>query len=267
MADLPKPKGVSLIELSRVLVSANNRDILSVNALTIPPSSLCIILGPNGSGKTTLLRSVLGLQKLTTGQIAILGRDRCKIPIQDFSRMISWMPQSNSTSFDYSVIQVTLMGRFPWHRGLPSKLDHQRCESVLRDLQYDLPTSLQMSQLSGGERQRVFLARSLVGDHQFLILDEPGAYLDLKNFLHLLEYLKTRAKNGQSIVMSMHDLSMANRYANWIGLLSAGRVTVSGLPEETLTPETLTHAFGASARVDHLVDGRRIFDFYEKNTK
>jgi iron complex transport system ATP-binding protein len=230
--------------------------VLDGVSLTIPTGGLVGILGPNGSGKTTLLRLLSGTLRPLTGRVWLDDRPVETLSRRDLARQIAVVPQETHLSFDYSVMEMVLMGRHP-HLGLfevegPSDL------AIARDALAATGTahleSRQFDTLSGGEKQRVVIAAALAQAAGLLLLDEPTASLDLGYQLEvagLLHHLNER--RGVTLVVSTHDLNLAASLCRDLILLHRGRVLAAGPTEAVLTSDHIQTLYGVEAdvRVHH----------------
>ena len=203
---------------------------------------LVTVLGPNGAGKSTLLRSVAGLITPTAGSIRFAGQPLPTTAIQK-GQMIGWCPAHDEHPFDYRVIDLVLLGRFPWHQGYPQKVDEMAAEDALLRVSLSHKRAALFSSLSSGEKRRVALARSLCGDQAVLLFDEPVANLDISCTLSVLELLRDFAVNlGKLVVVALHDLVLAQRYAHSCLVLHRGKQVIAGLAGQ-LDPALLSQVF------------------------
>ncbi len=231
----------------------DGRPVLTEVAFEVEAGRFFIIIGPNGSGKTTLLKLLVGLLPLKGGHIDLLSRNLTRYSVRGLARRIAYVPQSVPVEFPFSVTQVVLMGRAP-HLGLLG-FEGEEDLAIARDAMtitgVDHLADRRLDQLSGGEQQRVFIARAICQQPKILLLDEPTAALDLSFQVRLMDLLE-RLKNDQgvTVVMVSHDLNMAAMYADWLLLLSKGRVARMGRPEEVIDFELLEKVYGCTLLVD-----------------
>lgn len=249
-----------MIRIMGARASAQRKTLLQIEKLHIPKASLSVILGPNGSGKSTLLKMIAGLQSPSSQSLSIGGLEQKSLSLSQLALQLSWLPQNSECPFDFSIMDVALMGRFPWHQGSPGKSDRRRCEEVLRDLGYSSLPNRRLSEVSGGERQKALLARALVGDHACVLLDEPNVHLDLPSLYHLMGYLTSRARLGQTVVVSMHDFNVASRYGTWFALLARGGVVADGAKAVVMTEKNLSSAFEVPVKIETVRSGSEVYD-------
>jgi len=226
---------------------------LAVNdvSLAIDHGALVGILGPNGSGKTTLLKLLAGILTPRAGTVTLDGRDVSTMPTRARARRIAVVPQETHLAFDYSVLEIALMGRYP-HLG-PFEVEGPRdlaaAETGLEATGTGRLASRMFQNLSGGEKQRVIIASALAqlddGEaSRVLFLDEPTASLDLKYQLEVAALVR-RLHDEQhvTIVLSTHDLRFAASVCTEVVLLSAGRVLAHGMPRDVLTPAAIAELY------------------------
>jgi iron complex transport system ATP-binding protein len=212
------------------------------------------ILGPNGSGKTSLLRLLSGTRQPSTGAVLLDGECLDRLSRRVVAQRIAVVPQETQLAFDYTVIEMVLMGRHP-HLGL-FELEGPRDFAIARDALRATGTSaLEMRQfntLSGGEKQRVVIAAALAQASEILLLDEPTASLDLRYQLEVATLLRTlNRERGVSIALSTHDLNLAASVCQSLLLMRDGRVIASGAPGDVLTPDNIRALYDVTADVQH----------------
>jgi iron complex transport system ATP-binding protein len=226
-------------------------------SLAVAQGSLVGILGPNGSGKTTLLRLLSGTLAATRGRVTLDGADLARLPRRAVARRLAVVPQETHLAFEYSVLEIALMGRYP-HLGrfaLEGPADVELARAALAATG-TLPLAHRaFSTLSGGEKQRVVIASALAqfepgGEGQVLLLDEPTASLDLHYQLEVASLLRRlHAERGLTIVVSTHDLNFAAAVCRDLVLLREGRLIAAGPTREVLTPQGVRALYGVAADV------------------
>ena len=232
-----------MIDIKHVSVRINHKPVLTNINLHIPAGKVTALLGPNGAGKSTLLKSLSQEVQLDAGKIALNDR-----PVQDFDRLelakhLAVLPQHASLTFPFAVHEVVAMGLYPLtlsnKQGM-ELVDEQLNRLALTSLKYrSYPT------LSGGEKQRVQLARVLTQLQQaqrppVLLLDEPTSALDLAQQHRVLSLAKELAhQHNYAVVVVLHDLNQASRYADNLVILERGQIVSQGPARTTLTPQTI----------------------------
>ena len=236
---------------------------LVVNGVSarVPRGGLAGILGPNGSGKTTLLRLLGGLLRPSSGRIVLDGVDLHAIPRAQIARRIAVVPQETQLAFEYTVLEMATMGRYP-HLGAfevegPDDLEIAR--DALRATGTDHLALRPFNTLSGGEKQRVVIAAALAQKPDILLLDEPTASLDLAYQLEVRSILQTlNREQNLTIVVSTHDLNFAAGLCRDLVLLHQGRVLAAGTTEAMLEPALIRKLYkvdvdiAANPRTGHI---------------
>lgn len=203
-------------------------------------------LGPNGAGKTTLLKLMAGLLRPGQGTVHFNDRPVANMAGQQRARQIAFVPQLTQDLFPIRVRDVVALGRVPHQSGLgwESVTDSKAIDNAM-DLLHCAPwANRYLHTLSSGERQRVLIARALAQQPQLLLLDEPIAHLDPAVQVHVLEDLRIiQQETGMTIGVTLHDINLARRYCDTLGLLKQGRIIAWGPALEIATPWHLTTAF------------------------
>jgi iron complex transport system ATP-binding protein len=254
-----------LVRADGVVFGYQHTPVLRDVTMTIPADGFVGILGPNGSGKTTLLRVLAGTVRPARGRVLLDGRDISSFPRQSLARRMAVVPQETHLAFDYTALEVVMMGRYP-HLTL-FEIEGPRDFSVAREAMAATGTlSLQDRQfdtLSGGEKQRVILAAALAqiagaGGNGILLLDEPTVALDLAYQLELGELLRERQRRIRlAIAVSTHDLNFAASLCRTVVLLKEGRVLATGATDDVLTSEHIRELYDVEADVTrHASTGR-----------
>jgi iron complex transport system ATP-binding protein len=231
---------------------ASGRLVLSDVSLPIERGSAIGLLGPNGSGKTTLLRLMAGVLPPSQGAVLLDGQPLARLSRRELAQRIAVVPQETRATFDFSVLEMVLMGRYP-HLGpfeLEGQADIEIARAALRATGTQTLESRQFATLSGGEKQRVVIAGALAQASDMLLLDEPTTALDLRYQFEILDVLKSlRTERGTTIVVSTHDLNLAAALCEQIVLLKDGRVLAHGATGETLTARNIRALYDVDADV------------------
>jgi iron complex transport system ATP-binding protein len=224
--------------------------ILSNISIDVKPGCFIGILGPNGSGKTTLLKSISRVLKPHGGSILIDKEDIYALKPKQVAQKMAVVPQYNDVGFNFSAIEVVLMGRNP-HLGdfqMESKKDVDIARNAMELTNTWTLASRPINELSGGEAQRVIIARALAQEPKILLLDEPMSHLDIINQIELMDLVKTLCiKNSLTVLAVIHDLNMASRYCDTILLLKEGTIFALGSVEKVMTPENILKVFGVDS--------------------
>jgi cobalamin transport system ATP-binding protein len=221
-------------------------------SLAIAPGDMVGVLGPNGSGKTTLLKMLSGTLTPTAGTIQFDRRPLADWKRRDLARRIALVPQDTHAPFDFTVLDIVLMGRFP-HLGafaLEGPADLAIAREALASTGTSAFEDRPFATLSGGEKQRVVIAGALAQSPELLLLDEPTASLDLGHQFDVQQLLTTLNRDrGVTMVLSTHDLNLAAALCGQLILLRSGRVIAQGPTEDVLTPATVRALYGVDADV------------------
>ncbi|MDR2720653.1 MAG: ABC transporter ATP-binding protein [Nitrososphaerota archaeon] len=226
--------------------------ILSDVSLNVKPGYFIGILGPNGSGKTTLLRSISRVLKPHSGSIVIDKDDIYSLKPKQVAQKMAVVPQYNDVGFNFSAMDVVLMGRNPHLNDF--QMENSKDVEIARKAMELTNTwsfaDRPLNELSGGEAQRVIIARALAQEPKILLLDEPMSHLDIINQIELMDLVKNLcAKNNLAALAVIHDLNMASRYCDMIVLLKDGQVFALGSVEEVMTTENILNVFSVNSIV------------------
>ncbi|MFK3690010.1 ABC transporter ATP-binding protein [Agrobacterium tumefaciens] len=220
--------------------------------LTVPRGKITVIVGANACGKSTLLRSMSRLITPHAGQVLLDGKSIHRLPARDLARRMGLLPQSPIAPEGIAVADLVSRGRHP-HHGLFARWSRQDDEAVAAALAATDTVELAecpVDELSGGQRQRVWIAMALAQQTDILLLDEPTTFLDISHQVEVLDLLTDLNQVRQTtIVMVLHDLNLAARYADHLVAMRAGKLHVNGSSEEVLTEENIREVFGIESRV------------------
>lgn len=221
-------------------------------SVAIPRGSLTGLLGPNGCGKTTLLKLLSGLVRPDSGSVALDGQALAGLSQRQIARRIAIVPQETHPAFDFSVMEMVLMGRHP-HLGL-FQLEGPRDFAIAREALAATGTAhladRRFTTLSGGEKQRVVIAGALAQSPDILLLDEPTASLDLGYQLEVAALLRRlNRERGVTMVLATHDLNLAASLCDGVVLLRGGRILAQGGTRDVLTATMVHQLYGVDADV------------------
>lgn len=217
------------------------------------------IIGPNGSGKSTLLKALSAVLKPVTGTVYLNQKEISGYSARDLAREMAVVPQDTAINFDFTALDVVLMGRHPhlgrWQAEGPLDLDVARRAMQMTGT-WDL-RDRSILELSGGERQRVIIARALTQEPKVILLDEPTAHLDINHQMEILEVVRRlNREQGLTVVAVLHDLNLAGQYCQKLLLLSQGRVFACGTPREVITADNIRTVYRTEVLVeDHPLTG------------
>ncbi|WP_281034227.1 ABC transporter ATP-binding protein [Methanoplanus limicola] len=205
------------------------------------------LLGPNGSGKSTLIKCINQILR-PGGRIVMDEEELQKMQISDVARRIGYVPQSEAMGMPMTVYDTVLMGRRVHMGWRPSSHDLDVVSGVLDKMSIEPLAMDDIWELSGGQRQKVFIARALAQEPEVLLLDEPTSSLDLRHQLDTMETISALVKNsGISVVMAIHDINLAARYADTVAMIRKGTIYGIGKPKDLFTPEAIKDVYGVEA--------------------
>ncbi|WP_218021367.1 ABC transporter ATP-binding protein [Nocardia crassostreae] len=229
-----------------------DRAIIDGLDLTLPGGAVTAIVGPNACGKSTLLRALSRLLRPSGGAVTLDGADLHRMSARALALRLGLLPQQPITPEAITVEALVRLGRYPHQRMLRpwSESDQAAVEDALRRNGTDGLRDQQVDQLSGGQRQRAWIALALAQDTDLLLLDEPTTFLDLRHQLDVLDLVsELHAEAGRTVIMVLHDLGQAARYADHLVVLHDGRLAAAGAPAEGLDAELVRTVFGVDCRV------------------
>lgn len=242
---------MTLLTLTKFGVSRGQCDILRNIDLQVGTGELIGIIGPNGAGKTTLMRGALGL-------IAHSGHSSlAALPTRARAKAAAWMPQAREIAWPISVERLVMLGRTPHLAPTqrPSDMDRTAVDRALDRMDMGNFHSRTATQLSGGEQARALIARALAQETPLLMADEPIAGLDPAHQIGTMQTFAGLAREGHSVMVSLHDLGLAARYCTRLVVIDKGGIAADGPPQDVLTPDLLRDIFGIRAFIQNTADG------------
>ena len=251
------PYTARVITATDVGVDLDGVTVLDGVSLDVVPGEVLCLVGPNGAGKSTLLAVLSGERRPVRGQVTIGGRELGGIRTSELARLRSVLTQENTVSFPFRVAEVVAMGRAPWARTIEGRDDVRAVTEAMDATDIRHLASRRYTALSGGERARVSLARVLAQGAGAVFLDEPTASLDLRHQEEVMRIARNLAASGRSVVVVVHDLSLASAYADRLALIAGGRLEAIGAPAAVLTEERIERVYGLPVEL-HLVGGRPV---------
>jgi len=239
------------LELKNLSFSYRDNPVLEAINLSLESGELVCVLGSNGAGKTTLFRCILSVLDSWTGEILLDGRDIRRSGASARSRSIAYIPQAHLPVFDYSVLEVVLMGTSGGRSmfGSPRTEDEDHARARLAELGIESFADRSYARLSGGERQLVLIARALAQEAKILVMDEPTANLDYGNQVRVMEYISLLAEKGYAILLSTHNPEHAFLWSTRTAVLIDGRIASIGAPKQILTEDTLEKLYGIPVKL------------------
>ena len=235
-------------EAKQVSVTLGGRQIIKWIDLSFAAGSFVGLIGPNGAGKSTLMRALAGLAPFS-GEINISGHAMASMTSNARAHQIAYLAQSRDIAWPVSVEAVVALGRLP-HRPAFAGIgvnDRNIIERAIAEMEFQGLRHRSAMELSGGELARVLMARALAQDTGIIIADEPAAGLDPAHQLSLMQLFQRLARSGRTVIVSLHELSLAARWCDRLVLIDHGRVSADGAPKDVLTLESLRGVYGIEA--------------------
>lgn len=222
----------------------SRREVVTAASLEVAPGEMVAVVGANGAGKTTLLRAATGLHPISRGESRLDGEPIHRLNAVERAMKLGYLPQERRVAWGLEAIEVAALGA-PLE---PPSVARERARQALSLFGVEALAEASVFSLSGGERARVLLARLFATHAPLLVADEPAAGLDPDAQLLCLERLSQHAKAGGAVLVTLHDLELAARFADRIVVLRDGAVVADGPPLTALSPAVLKSAFGLRAR-------------------
>lgn len=246
------PATARTLQTDEVSLGYGGREIVSSLSLQIPTGKVSVIIGANGCGKSTLLRGMARLLTPTHGAVILDGKSVHSTPSKEIAKVMGLLPQAPSAPEGITVADLVGRGRYPhqgWFRRWTPADDRAVTEALIATDTLTL-ADRPIEEMSGGQRQRVWIAMALAQETDVLLLDEPTTYLDLSHQIEVLDLLTDlNRRRSTTIVLVMHDLNLACRYADHLIAMRDGQVVAGGAPAEVITPELVQDVFGLAASV------------------
>ena len=244
------------IKVENLSFSYGKNQVLNNISFSAEYGEFISVLGPNGVGKSTLFRCMLGLLEPSSGNINVDGNKVDTLSPRQLARYIAYIPQSHQPVFNYSVFDVVLMGTTAQTGSFssPGKKQRKLVEAALEKLGIIHLSQRSYGKLSGGERQLTLIARAIAQQAKIIIMDEPSASLDFGNRIHVMQVVKSLAKDGYCIIQSTNDPEQAYMYSDKILALYNGNLLSWGSPEETINEEVISKLYGVDVELCSMFD-------------
>jgi len=243
---------MSLLEAKRIALSYGGAYIFEDLSLTIPEGKVTVLVGSNGCGKSTLLRSLARLLKPSNGKVSLDGKDLASMAPKIIAKQLSLLPQGPTAPEGLTVLQLVKQGRYPYQSWLQqwSREDEEAVMSALHATNLHDLSERSLDSLSGGQRQRAWIALTLAQKTEIILLDEPTTYLDMTHQIEILDLLQEMNENeSRTIVMVLHDINLACRYADHIVAVKNGEIITQGTPSEVVDAAMIEEVFQLKSEV------------------
>lgn len=233
---------MNIIEVRSLSYVVDGKKILDGVNATFAEGKITAIIGANGSGKSTLL-SFLSKTRRSVGNVFFKGQDVDSIPAARYALEVSVLPQRQRMVADFRVEDVVLMGRFPYKKKFRdySETDRLVARRAMQSVGIEGMARRKLGRMSGGEIQRVLIAKALAQEPELILMDEPTNHLDVK---YKLALMKTLQAYGRTVIIVLHDLSLASRFCDAVVVMAAGKVLTQGEASEIMQPALLEEVFG-----------------------
>ncbi len=244
--------GHHTLAAERLTLGYGDRKVVRDLTVTVPTGRVTVVVGANACGKSTLLRGLARLLAPSDGAVLLDGKDITSLATRDVARVLGLLPQSPIAPEGITVADLVGRGRYPhqgWFRQWTPDDDAAVADALAQTGVLDL-AGRSVDELSGGQRQRVWIAMALAQRTDLLLLDEPTTFLDVAHQVEVLDLLADLNRDlGRTIVMVLHDLNLAARYADHLVAMKDGRIVAEGAPADVVTEETVAEVFGLASRV------------------
>ncbi|MGG3737407.1 ABC transporter ATP-binding protein [Aeribacillus pallidus] len=242
------------LETKSLTLSYGNTIIINELDLKIPKGEITVFIGGNGCGKSTLLRSLARLLKPMNGTVLLEGKAISKLSTREVAKKLAILPQSPTAPEGLTVLQLVKQGRYPYQNWFKqwSEDDEKKVQFALEVTGMKELAERQVDSLSGGQRQRAWIAMTLAQDTDIILLDEPTTYLDMTHQIEILDLLfELNEKEKRTIIMVLHDLNLACRYAHHIVAIRDKKIYAQGKPEDIITCQLVKDVFQMDCQVTH----------------
>ncbi|MEV8351360.1 ABC transporter ATP-binding protein [Streptomyces niveus] len=244
--------GLSRLRARELTLAYDDRTVVHDLELAVPDGRVSVIVGPNACGKSTTLRALGRLLKPKSGSVLLDGEELARIPTRKIAQSIGLLPQSPIAPEAITVADLVSRGRQPhqhWWQQWSEEDERAVTEAMARTDVTDL-AERSVDELSGGQRQRVWIAMALAQETDLLLLDEPTTFLDIAHQVEVLDLVRRlNHEQGRTVVIVLHDLNQAARYADHLVAMKSGRIVAEGHPGEIVTAELVREVFGLESVV------------------
>lgn len=251
--DAPASEGrTSRLRAQGLTLGYDGRIVVEDLSLDVPDGQITALIGPNGCGKSTVVRGLGRLLRPLSGTVTLDGESLARLPTRRIAQRLALLPQAPTAPEGLTVADLVSRGRHPrqrWYQQY-SATDEQHVHEALEATGITAFADVPVEELSGGQRQRVWIAMTMAQDTDILILDEPTTYLDLAHQVEVLALVhRLNRERGRTVVMVLHDISLAARFSDHMLCMKDGAIVARGDPAEVVTEARLAEVFGLTARI------------------
>lgn len=251
-----------MIKAKDLKLCYDEKIILDDINLDIEKGRITALIGSNGCGKSTLIKAMARILMPKSGSIEMENKDILKTPSKEVSKLLAMLPQSSSAPEDLTVYDLVKQGRYPYHNLLSfwSKKDEEIVLDSIRKVGLIDDKDRTLESLSGGQRQRAWISLALAQNTDIILLDEPTNHLDIKYQLEILDILKNlNEKENRTIVMVIHDINHALKYADNIVAIKNGNILAKGHKDDIINEDLIKEVFGVSCKlIDSPIDSCKL---------
>jgi len=243
---------LSRLTTEQLSIGYEKREIVRDLHLNIPDGKITTIIGPNGCGKSTILKTIARILQASKGAVYLDGKSIHKQSTKEIAKKMAVLPQSPEAPSGLTVEELVAYGRYPHQKGFGQLTDYDKelIRWALEQTNMEEFADRSIEALSGGQRQRVWIAMALAQETDILLLDEPTTYLDLAHQLEVLQVLeRLNQEQNRTIVMVIHDLNHAARFADYMVSIRSGEIVKEGTPEEVMNTKVLKDVFQIDASI------------------
>ena len=247
------------ISVKKLSVAYESNTIIEDMNLSIPQGKISIIIGANGCGKSTLLKTIARINKPKSGDIFINNKNIKKVKEKDIAKEVAFLPQGPVCPSGLTVRELVAFGRFPHQKMIGGLNNHDKetIDQAIKETGLSEFADREVENLSGGQRQRAWIAMTLAQETEIIMLDEPTTYLDMSYQLEVLEVLqKLNREKKITVVIVLHELNNACRFADNIIGLKKGKLVCEGSPIDVINKENLKEIYGIDAKLQLSEDGK-----------
>ena len=234
-----------MIEITNLSAGYPGKTVLKNVSATIPDGKVTVILGPNGCGKSTLLKTLCGILPIAGGTVNLDGRNILHDPPRILAQKVAYLAQSRQVP-EITVQRLVLHGRFPYLR-YPRRYgqaDYAAADTAMEQMGITDLADTPLGNLSGGQRQKVYIAMALAQNTRVVLLDEPTTYLDVAHQLQMMHQARLLSNQGKTVVMVLHDISLALQVADYVIVMQGGGIVTAGRTECVYDSGDLDRVFG-----------------------
>src|SRR5690625_2471648 len=251
-----------MVDLKGVFKAYNKKMVIEDVNLSIQKGKITSFIGPNGAGKSTLISMVSRLIAKDEGIITIDGEDLSKSKDEELAKKISILKQSNTMNVKLTVKELVSFGRFPHSKGRLKRFDWMKVEEAMNYMELEPIQDKYIDELSGGQRQRAYIAMVLVQDTEYILLDEPLNYLDMRHSVQSMKTLRRLVDElGKTIVIVIHDINFASCYSDDIVALKDGKIVKQGPTCDVIDECVLKDIYDMDINIKN-IDNQRICVYF-----